>query len=153
MKWTVREQGANAVIDVWREDDGTGLFQVFIVGNRSTCLLGTLAPEVGGLHLRRTLPVERLREKGCWPVQTIREEMICSFQQPEIRWEDAVLRRSARSLPRYRLQREKNGFSMSFAFDSHAPFPLTPAFCFARLAGERLIFSFHANGVPYVPEK
>lgn len=153
MEWTVREQGANAVIDVWREDDGKGLFQVYIVGNRSTCPLGTLAPEKGKLHLRRTLLVERLRGKGCWPVRSIREEMVCSFQNPQLRWEDAVLRRSAQNLPRHTLQREGEGFSLSFPFDARAPFPLTPVFCFARLAGERLIVSFHAGGVPYVPDK
>lgn len=152
VKWKVTEQGPRAVIEVWREDDGKGLYKAYLTGPGGRRLLGTLIPEEGRLYLRRVLSIDSLRRQGTWPVRQVEEELACSFQEraAEIHWDDAVLRRSARKLPRHTLRREGEGFSLSFPFDPRAPFPLVPAFCFARLEGGRLIFSFQKGGVPYI---
>lgn len=152
MNWRVAEQGPRAVIEVWREDDGEGLYKAYLAGQGSRRLLGTLIPEGGRLFLRRTLSIDSLKRQGLWPIRKVEEELVCSFREraPEIEWEDEVLRRSARRLPRHTARREGEGFSLSFPFDPRAPFPLVPAFCFARLEGGQLIFSFQKGGVPYI---
>ena len=152
MNWKITEQGPRAVIEVWRENDGEGLYKAHLAGTGGQCLLGTLMPEDGRLFLRRVLSIDSLKRQGVWPVRRVEEEMVCSFREraPEIVWEDEVLRRSARRLPRHTVRREGEGFSLSFSFDPRAPFPLVPAFCFARLEGGRLIFSFQKGGIPYI---
>lgn len=152
MNWKVAEQGPRVVIEIWRPDDGEGLFKAYLAGPSGRCLLGTLAPEGGRLFLRRTLSIDSLNRQGVWPILRVEEELICSFREraPEIQWEDEVLRRSAGRLPRHTLRREGDGFSLSFPFDPRTPFPLVPAFCFARLEGGRLIFSFQKGGIPYI---
>lgn len=152
MEWKVTEQGPRAVIEVWRDNDGEGLFKAYLAGPAGRCLLGTLMPEGGRLFLRRTLSIDSLKRQGTWPIRRVEEELVCSFREhaPEIQWEDEVLRRSARRLPRHTVRREGEGFSLVFPFDPHSPFPLIPVFCFARLEGGRLIFSFQKGGVPYI---
>lgn len=152
MKWTVTEQGPRARIEVWRPDDGAGLYKVWAAGAGGSCLLGTLAPEGGQLCLRRTLSVDSLRRQGAWPIQRLEESLFFSFGDREraIRFQDPVLEESARDLPQHLVQRESEGFSLSFPYSPSAPFPLLPVFCFARVEGGRLIFSFQENGMPYI---
>ena len=152
MEWRVQEQGPRAVVEVWREDDGAGLYKAYITGQSGRCLLGTLMPENGRLFLRRTLTVDSLKRQGVWPVTGVEEIMACSFREsaPVVCWEDPVLRRAARDLPRHTVRRVRDGFALSFPFDSRSPFPLIPAFCFARVEGGQLILSFQKNGMPYI---
>lgn len=154
MKWSITEQGARVQAEVWRADTGDGLYKAYLVGSGGQFLLGTLMPEGGQLHLKRSLSLDSLKRQGAWPVQRVREELVCSFREPPqgILWEDDVLRRSARKLPPHLMQKNENGFTLSFPFDPCAPFPLTPAFCFARVENARLLFSFCENGSPYVPQ-
>ena len=151
----MREQGPRAVIEVWRPDDGSGLYKASLTGPGGRYLLGTLMPEGGRLFLRRTPSIDSLRRQGVWPVTGVEEILTCSFQErpPAIEWEDPVLRRSAASLPPHTVRREDGGFSLRFPFDPRAPFPLVPAFCFARLEGGRLVFSFRKGGIPRFEEK
>ena len=155
MEWRVREQGPRAVVEVRREDDGAGLYKAHAVGPSGRCLLGTLVPENSGLLLRRTLSIDSLRRQGAWPVTGVEVVLTHAFQDPApvVRWEDPVLRRAAEHLPRYTVRREGEGFALAFPFDPRAPFPLLPAFCFARVEGGRLIFFFRANGLPYIPSE
>ena len=152
MEWRIQEQGPRVVVEVWREDDGAGLYKAYLTGPAGRCLLGTLIPEGGRLFLRRTLSTDSLKRQGVWPVMGVEEVMACSFREdaPRIIWEDPVLRRSAEHLPRHTARREGDGFTLSFPFDPRAPFPLVPAFCFARVEGGRLIFSFQKDGAPYI---
>lgn len=152
VKWKVTEQGPRVVIEVWHEDDGEGLYKAYLTGPGRRCLLGTLMPEGGRLFLRRTLSIDSLKRQGVWPIRQVEEELACSFREraPEVEWQDEVLRRSARRLPRHTTRREGEGFSLSFPFDPSAPFPLVPVFCFARVENGRLIFSFQKGGVPYI---
>lgn len=152
MKWKITEQGPRVIVEAWRKDDGEGLYKAYLAGPGGRCLLGTLMPEGGRLFLRRTLSIDSLRRQGIWPILRVEEELACSFREraPEIDWQDEVLRDSARRLPRHTARREGEGFSLSFPFDPRAPFPLTPAFCFARVESGRLIFSFQKGGTPYI---
>ncbi len=153
MEWKVTQQGPRAVIEVWRPDQGDGLYKAYLVGQSGRCLLGTLMPEEGRLYLRRTVTVDHLQRQGTWPVKQVEEELVCPFRPSDspVSWEDPVLRRSARNLPRHTVRREQEGgFSLYFPFDSRAPFPLTPVFCFARLERGQLVFSFEKGGLPYI---
>lgn len=152
VEWKITEQGPRVVVEVWRADGREGLYKAYLTAAGQRCLLGTLAPEGGRLYLRRVLSVDSLKRQGVWPVQGVEERLVCSFQsQPApVQWSDPVLRRSAKGLPKYEFRREEGGFSLSFAFDLRAPFPLTAVFCFARVEQDRLIFSFRENGMPYI---
>lgn len=152
VEWSIREQGTRVVVEVWRQDDGEGLYKAHLVGPWGHCLLGTLVPEGERLFLRRTLFIDSLRRQGAWPVRRVEEVLACSFREsaPKIEWEDDILRRCSASLPRHTVRREGEGFSLIFPFDPGAPFPLVPAFCFARVEGGRLIFSFQRGGIPYI---
>lgn len=140
------------VVEVWRPDERDGLYKAYLTATGQECLLGTLAPEGGRLYLRRVLSIDSLKRQGLWPVQGVEERPVCSFQSSvrTYQWSDPVLRRSANGLPEHQIKREEDGFSLSFAFNPHTPFPLTPAFCFARVEKGRVIFSFHKNGMPYI---
>lgn len=152
MEWKIIEQGPRAVVEVWRTDERDGLYKAYLTAAGQECLLGTLAPEGGRLYLRRVLSIDSLKRQGLWPVQGVEERLVCSFQssgQP-FHWSDPVLRRSANKLPDHQIKRVGDGFLLSFAFNPHAPFPLTPVFCFARVEKGKVFFSFHENGMPYI---
>lgn len=140
-------------MEVWRRDDKEGLYKAYLTGAGGRLLLGTPAPENGRLYLRRTLTVDSLKRHGVWPVRGVEEEQVCSFHQDSgpLRWTDPVLRRAAKTLPRHTFHRSKEGFTLSFPFNIHAPFPLTAVFCFGRVEGGQLIFSFREDGFPYIP--
>lgn len=147
------QQGPRAVVEVWRTDDGEGLYKAHLVGEHGRCLLGTLMPEGGRLYLRRILTVDNLNRQGVWPIRQVEEQLVRLQDRPAAApmWEDPVLRRSARNLPRHTVRREEDGgFSLRFPFDPRAPFPLTPVFCFARVEGGQLVFSFKKGGLPYI---
>ena len=153
VEWTVQEQGPRAAVEVWRPDDGRGLYKAWAAGPGGRCLLGTLVPEGNTLRLRRVLSVDSLRRQGAWPVERVEEELAWTFfpQQRQVTFEDPVLRRSAADLPPHTVRWTADGFSLTFPYDPNRPFPLTPAFCFARVEGGRLVFSFRADGMPCFP--
>lgn len=155
VKWQVTEQGSQAVIDVWRKNDGSGLFKAYIKGPASRVQLGTMIPEGGILRLRRTLPVESLKHQGVWPIRQIEEELAYSFRERSghIEWKDEILYRCARQLPQHTVNRNGEMVSFIFRFDPRSPFPFVPIFCFAYVENGRLIFSFHKNGTPYIFQK
>ncbi len=154
MRWQVTEQGSRAVIDVWRENDGAGLYKAYISGSTGRFPLGALLPEGDGLHLRRAVSVDDLKSRGAWPICRVEEELVCSFaKQPEpICWRDDILCQCARRLPRHTVQRSGEITTFVFPFDTRCPLPFVPVFCFARVENGRLIFSFHRDGSPvYFP--
>ena len=152
MEWKMTEQGLRVVIETWCPDRKDGLYKAYLIGQGQRCLMGTLIPEGGMLYLRRALSVDGLKRQGVWPVTGVVAQRVCSFQEAEtsIRWTDAVLRSSAEKLPDHEIIRDRNGFSISFRYDPRAPFPMTAAFCFARVENGRLIFSFREDGMPYI---
>ena len=152
MEWSVKEQGLQVVIEVWREDKGDGLYKAFAVGGNGSFLLGTMMPENGRLSLRRTLSMDSLKRQGVWPIKRVECRLSHPFQgtTPTIPWADEILRRSARRLPRHTVQRSGEGFVLLVPFDPRAPFPLSPLFCLSRVENGRLIFSFREDGTPYI---
>ena len=152
VKWQVTEQGSQAVIEVWRENSGAGLYKTYIKGPAGRCQLGTLVPEGGYLHLRRTLSVDSLKRQGAWPIKQVEEELVYSFreQSGRIEWKDEILRRCARQLPQHTVKRNGEITSFVFRFDTRTAFPFVPIFCFARVENSWLIFSFYQDGTPYI---
>ena len=146
------EQGPRVVIEARCDNKGDGLYKAYAVGDKGSCLLGTLMPEGGTLVLRRTLTADSLKRQGAWPIKRMECRLSHPFQgaSPAIPWVDDVLRRSACRLPRHTVQRSGAGFVLIVPFDTRAPFPLTPLFCLSRVENGRLIFSFREDGTPYI---
>lgn len=153
MAWSVERQGLRAVIRVWREDRGEGLYKAYLVGPGRRSLLGTLVPEGGRLTLNRALSVDALQRQGLWPIRQVSEELAYAFQDSPPDWQDSVLRRLVRRLPQHTLLRQEEGFALAFPLDTGRPFPIPALFCFAQAEEGRLIFSFHSGGIPYIPQK
>ncbi len=167
---TVHEEGLRAVFEADMPDDRQGLYKVHVAGAGGGMLLGTLMPESGRLHLRRSLPVGELRQKGCWPVTKGEAKIAFHFEQssnsgangcppgwhreenPAQLMGDRILARAAGQTRGMLLRREEGGFSLAVPFDQARDFPLTPLFCFARVEhlGQRpyAIFKFNGHGCP-----
>lgn len=152
MEWRIQEQGPRVTFEVWKNGKAEGLYKVWAVGEKGRCLLGTLMPEGSRLYLRRTLSVDSLKRQGIWPVRRLEEELVYSFREQtvSVEWEDDVLRRCVRTLPRHTVRRQGDGIELMFPFDVHTPFPLTAAFCFSRVENGCLIFSFGKGGWPNI---
>lgn len=168
----VRQEGARAVLEAERQDDGRGLYKVWLTGRGRELLLGTLMPEGGRLRLLRTLPIGELERQGLWPVERAESRLAFSFSgagqpapPPGWSWErdgarllgDPLLRAAAGRLRRALFRREGEGFALAAPWRSGEEFPLTPLFCFAHpaeLAGERwAVFHFSRRGCPVFPER
>lgn len=169
---SVRQEGPRAVLEAERQDDGRGLYKVWLTGRAGDMLLGTLMPEGGRLYLRRALPVGELERLGLWPVERAESRLVFSFggegryaPPPGWSWErdparllgDPLLRAAAGRLRRALFRREGEGFALAAPWRSGEEFPLTPLFCFAHpaeLAGERwAVFHFSRRGCPVFPER
>lgn len=149
------ERSGQAVVDVWREDDGAGLYKVYIKDDTGRFMLGTMLPERGRLYLQRTLSVDDLKCRGAWPIRRIEEELVYSFRErpTPIEWRDEILRQCAHRLPQHTVHRTGEGTTFAFRFDTHLPFPFVPAFCFAQVENGRVFFSFYKDGSPYIFQK
>ena len=116
--------------------------------------------------------MERLRSQGCWPVTGGRVQMTYAFtgqpaaapprgwkelDHPETLFpQDPVLAQAARAGGRGMLcRRQDETFCLAYPWDPRRPFPLTPAFCLARVKPLRgqphVIFRFRPEGVPIPP--
>ena len=146
-------------------NDGSGLYQGWIQGGGERVELGTLLPEQQMLRLRRSLPMDRLRAAGCWPVKEAGLKLIHSFgvAGPPQGWhkednparlfpKDPFLREMVSGLHSCLLWVGKEGFSLAVPFERGRPFSLVPLFCFARIRqlGGRYhaVFPFHHDGRP-----
>ncbi len=162
---TCRESGGRVEVAMEVRPPDRGLYHGYLVGPEGSCDLGTLLPEGGSLRLRRTLSAERLRQKGCWPIQGGQLRKTYSFASPPVQgWEevedlaalfpaDPLLARAAGQRTRGLLRRRQaGGFSLAFPWDPRAPFPLVPVFCFAQVSALNgkpyVVFRFRENGTP-----
>lgn len=165
---TCRETGGSVSLTMQVRGDNRGLYKGILFGEKGRMELGTLLPEGGCLGLQRTVPVERLRRQGCWPVTGGKAVLTYAFGRGTLPggwgqaahpWElfsrDCVLRDSAEKLRGCLLRRTEHGFLLAVPFSPQAPFPLLPVFCFARaeqLGGGRYVcFRFQEGGVPVMP--
>ncbi len=169
MEWTAKEQNGKLMISVTRPMDDRGLYRAYAIGpGGSRCLLGALTPGGGCLSLRRTLSVDALRQRGCYPVRSVETALAYSFSAPApappgwsappkaLPWPDDILRAAYAAAPqRPFYQEEADGFSLAFPFRGAGPFPLPALFCFARLVPLRQqscwLFAFDREGRPRLP--
>lgn len=159
------ENGPKVELLMEAPNDGSGLYQGWIQGTGERMELGSLMPEQQALRLRRSLPLDRLRAAGCWPVKEAGITLIHSFGAagPPQGWHreenparlfpgDPFLQEMVSGVPGCLLCVSKEGFSLAVPFERGRPFGLTPLFCFARIRqlGGRYhaVFPFHHDGRP-----
>lgn len=118
---SLREDGPRVHTEARRQNDGQGLYKVWLRGGgKGRLLLGTLVPEGGELVLSRTLSRRTLEDAGCWPVAGGRAVMAYPFTEEsagEWYWEeepwklvsDPVLVQAARSWGPLLVQRGRGG--------------------------------------------
>ena len=165
MDWTVSEERGKLTVNLTRPKDDLGLYRAYAVGPSGTrCLLGALTPQGDRLTLRRTLGVDALRQRGCYPVTTVVTELVHAFAPPppslpgwgeppkELPFPDDPLRRACAAAPRPYYRPTETGFALAYLWKENAPFPLPLLFCFAQtvcVCGRRLwLFSFDGGGNP-----
>lgn len=169
MDWHLEETDGKATLEVRRASDGKGLYKAYAVGPAGRCLLGTMTPNPSGLALKRTLAVDALRQKGCWPVRRVETCLAYAFDAPNAApagWQalpspppfaDPLLRRCAQQARGGWWQQTPAGATLAYPYSPSRPFPMSPIFCFARpgqLQGKAaLFFSFDPAGRPILPHK
>ena len=147
---TLEQEGNRVRLEARRPEDGRGLYKVWLTGlGGGRLLLGTLAPEGGGLALRRTLSVSQLERAGCWPLEGAQAPLAFPFSErapagtapppgwvwendPAARMGEALLRRCAREVGRC-LRRTGAETVLAVPFSVKKPLPLLPAFCLMRV--------------------
>ena len=89
---SLREDGPRVHTEARRQNDGQGLYKVWLRGGgKGRLLLGTLVPEGGELVLSRTLSRRTLEDAGCWPVAGGKAVMAYPFTEKsagEWYWEE-----------------------------------------------------------------
>ena len=164
---SLREDGPRVHTEARRQNDGQGLYKVWLRGGgKGRLLLGTLVPEGGELVLSRTLSRRTLEDAGCWPVAGGRAVMAYPFTEEsagEWYWEeepwklvsDPVLVQAARSWGPMLVQRGGEEVRLAASFRGGGQFPLVPLFCFGTVGQirgrEYVIFLFDRQGTPKMP--
>ena len=154
----ITEDGGLVRLDARREEDGRGLYKVWLQGEESgQLLLGTLCPDGGRLRLCRRLTRQSLACSGCWPLAGARCVLAYPFEQGWVRTlcpsiADEVVRAGLEGYQVLLHRREEGGFRLAFALDPRRPFPLTPLFCLGqveRVEGELcVVYTFDGQGRP-----
>lgn len=163
----VKEKGLRAVLTATRPDDGRGLYKAWVLGPTGRMLLGTMAPESGGLSIRRSISLAELNRCGAWPALGAEAELAFSFgagglppgwraaEGAELHFADGSLGAQVRALSGAMLYTDRGGFFLAAPWSPRRPFPLAGLFCFADLKalGEETwaVFCFDPEGNPCVP--
>jgi len=164
----LREEGGKVIFEAVRQDDKRGLYKLRLYGRNRGLELGTLLPEQGILRLRRSIPMDKLKEEGCWPVTEAEVVLAIPFGGAEtpFGWarEDAperllrgdpLLERSVQGIGHALVRRGEGFFQLALPYGERTPFALTALFCLAkveRLGGKYfIIYTFRDNGVPVPP--
>ena len=162
---TLHREGNQIHMEARRPEDGRGLYKVWLTGlGGGRLLLGTLAPEGGGLALRRTLSVSQLERAGCWPLEGAQAPLAFPFSDVQ-RWyweprpqemiSDPILKEQLRGP--VLCSRSREGFSLAVPLRTDAPVTLNALICLAkveRLEGRpHLVWSFDREGRPRRPHK
>lgn len=168
MDWRLEEDNGKATVEVRCPSDGKGLYKAYAVGPTGRCLLGTMTPHQSGLALKKTLAVDALRQKGCWPVRRVETSLAYAFSGPSAApagWRtlptpplaDPLLCRCAQRSGGGWWQQTPAGGTLAFLYSPRRPFPMEPLFCFASLGQLQgkpaLFFSFDLAGRPILPHK
>lgn len=165
------DAGAMVHFNVVRPDDQTGLYKAWIFGAHGRMLLGTLIPEEGRLHLRRTVSRRTLEMNGCYPFIGGETAMAFSFQNRQRaqetgwRWEsqaehylsDPLLQECARKWGKFRHKIARDGFYLAVPIKIQGEFPLIPIFCLGQLmtieGTPHIFWEFDKKGIPVLPHK
>ena len=165
---SLREDGPRVHTEARRQNDGQGLYKVWLRGGgKGRLLLGTLVPEGGELVLSRTLSRRTLEDAG-WLAGGGREGCDgLSFYRGERR--RVVLGGGAleagcptrcwctrsRSWGPLLVQRGREEVRLAASFRGGGQFPLVPLFCFGTVGQirgrEYVIFLFDRQGTPKMP--
>ena len=153
---SVDEDGGLVRLEVRREDDGCGLYKVWLKGTGGgRRLLGTLSPEAGGLRLCRRVTRESLMRDGCWPLAGGECILAFSFgsgwrRQSCPKLNDPI---AGRLEGRQVLMcREGEALHIALPFDTGRPFPLPGLFCLGRVerieGATHVVYTFDRQGRP-----
>ncbi|MBS6532243.1 MAG: hypothetical protein KH338_01260 [Oscillospiraceae bacterium] len=165
---SLEEEGLRLRLRAVRPDDGRGLYKAWVRGWGGSLLLGTLAPENGGLALSRTLSRSALEQAGCWPVTGGNTVLVFSFTEQKEEGEmwrpepdparlcmDPLLRKLLRGRTSFFSSQEGEIRLLAAPFSPHEEFPLPVLFCLAQVeerAGRLwLVWRFDRAGVPVIP--
>lgn len=165
---SLREEGPRVHLEAARPDDGRGLYKAWVRGRQGSLLLGTLAPEAGGLRLRRTVSRSSLGQAGCWPVTGGNCVLTYPFPGaggpgsvwapeplPERLCRDPLVKESLRGRSGFCGRRDGALCLLSAPFRPDRPFPIPVLFCLARVEsrGGRpwLVWAFDLEGTPVLP--
>jgi hypothetical protein len=159
----VTDDGGLVRLEAQREDDGRGLYKVWLQGEGSgRLLLGTLCPDGGRLRLCRRLTRQSLTASGCWPLAGARCVLAWSFGRGWIRSlcppvADGVVGPGLEGRQVLQHRQEGGGFRLAFPLDPRRPFPLPALFCIGRVErveGEVcVVYDFDGQGRPCWEEK
>ena len=166
---TCRVRGDQADFYMEARPDRPGLYRGALVGPHGRWDLGLLLPEGGCLRMSRTLGTAVLERAGCWPVTGGEAVLTHPFPSGPMPSVPAGWRRAANASAYFPddpvlaaavgrtggwlvCPGEDGGFSLAAPWEPGGPFPLLPAFCFARIctmAGRRwAVFRFRPGGGP-----
>lgn len=164
---SLREDGPRVHTEARRQNDGQGLYKVWLRGGgKGRLLLGTLVPEGGELVLSRTLSRRTLEDAGCWPVGGREGCDGLSFYRGERRRVvlgggalEAGVRPSAGAggpeLGAPAGAAGQGGGAAGRLLPRRRQFPLVPLFCFGTVGQirgrEYVIFLFDRQGTPKMP--
>ena len=170
---TCRLRGNQADFTMEARPVRPGLYRGALIGRCGRWDLGLLLPEGGCLRLSRTLWTAALDRAGCWPVTGGEAVLTHPFSggtagSVPAGWRrasdasgyfsaDPLLALSMGGSDGWIFHPEKDGsFSLAAPWEPGAPFPLLPAFCFARIcrmAGRQwAVFRFRAGGQPVMED-
>ena len=145
-----------------------GLYRGCVLGKTGQLDLGALIPEGGALRLRRSLPLTKLQNHGCWPITGGRVVLSQTFEtRSSNSWmplpsnrplfpDDPVLTDALSRCTGGLYRRSQNGIALlAFPLRLRCPFPLVPVFCFAQVKAiqgqPHLLFRFRSSGQPLPP--
>lgn len=165
---SLREDGPRVHTEARRQNDGQGLYKVWLRGGgKGRLLLGTLVPEGGELVLSRTLSRRTLEDAGCWPVAGGKACDGLSFYRGERRGvvlgggalEAGVRPSAGAGGPELGGPCWYSGggeeVRLAASFRGGGQFPLVPLFCFGTVGQirgrEYVIFLFDRQGTPKMP--
>ena len=160
-----RTRGSQVEVTMTLRPSASGLYRGILCGKNGRMDLGTLLPEREGLRLCRTLHVDQLARRGCWPITGGWGELRYPFGSKKFPqgwgertglsqlFTDPALAECVEKTALWR--QDPEGFSLAFPWDPKVPFPLVPAFCFARvedLEGRPwVVYAFREGGWPILP--
>ena len=159
----VTVEGARVRLEAEREEDGRGIYKVWVQGGGGgRMLLGTLAPEGGRLSISRSFSRKELEQQVGWPV-TGGEAVLAFAFAKEGAWyceknpgrlvDDPILRQEMKK-PML-CSPGPQGFRLAVPFRTDSPVVLDALVCLAAVelvnGTPHLVWRFDREGHPRIP--